>query len=188
MLAAMDLDLRATADLSAEDIAELRALHVRVHGPPDVERLTPGGQLRWAGLKDMLCVVRVRDAAVLVSCAFVTAREILVNGNPVRAGGLCDVQTDPDYRLRGFARAAVQAATNCMSEQPAVELGLLFSSEMAVPLYESLGWRVFDGPVYCEQQVGIINYTELMPAAPPMVLVPGSGSLSGSIDLCGLPW
>jgi predicted acetyltransferase len=136
----------------------------------------------------MLSVARVRDAGRLVSCAFVTVREVLVNGTPVRAGGLCGVQTDPDYRRRGFARAAVQTATNFMFEQPGVELGLLLSSQMAVPLYEALGWRVFDGSVYCEQPVGIINYPQLMPAAPPMVLVPGSGSLSGSIDLCDLPW
>jgi alpha-ribazole phosphatase/probable phosphoglycerate mutase len=81
----------------------------------------------------------------------------------VRAGGLCGVQTDPDYRRRGFGRAAVQTATNLMFEQPAVGLGLLLSSQMAVPLYERLGWRVFDGPVYCEQPAGNINYAELMP-------------------------
>jgi hypothetical protein len=83
----------------------------------------------------------------------------------------------------------MQRATNFMWQDLQAELGLLLSSEMAVPFYKSLGWEVVNGPVLCEQPSGAINYTELMPRTPAMVLIPPGGKLSiTSIDMCGLPW
>jgi hypothetical protein len=68
-------------------------------------------------------------------------------------------------------------------------LAMLYSSVMAVPFYESLGWRAIPGPVFCEQPGGTINVTELLPNNPIMVLVPDGTPLpEGVVDLCGLPF
>ena len=185
---AVDVDLTATIDLSADERAELRELDIRVHGPHESRPATPASQLTWAGLDDTLCAVRVRHDGLLVSSLYVNERRILVNGQQQHAGGIRGVLTDPGYRRRGFARAALQRGMTFMLDELQVELGLLLSSQMAVPLYQGLGWQIFDGPVLCEQPDGPINYTELMPGHPPMVLLPAGGTASGAIDMCGLPW
>jgi hypothetical protein len=70
------------------------------------------------------------------------------------------------------------------------EVALLFSSPMAVPFYEELGWRALPGPVTCDQPGGRIDYTERLPDAPVMVLalLPGAAFPSGPVDVRGLPW
>ena len=188
LVRAVDVDLRATKSLSSEESAELRDLNVRVHGPPEARRLTPVMQLTWAGIADTLCVVRVRHGGLLVSSLYVNERRILVNGKQQHAGGIRAVLTDPAYRRRGFARTALQRGMTFMLDELRVEMGLLLSSQMAVPLYQRLGWQIFDGPVLCEQPAGTLNYTELMPGHPPMVLLPAGGLSRGTIDMCGLPW
>ena len=182
----MQVDLRPTAELSDDNHRELRELDERVHGP----RETRPQSLKWAGIEDTLCAVRVREpAGRLVSVVYVNAREILVNGNRTSAGGIRGVKTDPAYRRQGYGRAAMQRAMGYIWQELQPEMGLLLSSQMAVPFYTSLGWQVFDGPVLCEQPGGVIDYTAYNPGHPPMVLVPGGAPLpTGTIDLCGLPW
>ena len=89
----------------------------------------------------------------------------------------------------GLARACMQQAMGYLRDQEQVEMALLLSSAMAVPLYAGLGWQAFHGPVWClqadEQRV---NFTELMPEETPMVWLPNGGPTSGTLDMCGLPW
>ncbi len=83
------------------------------------------------------------------------------------------------------------------------DIALLLSSTMAVPFYESLGWRVVLGTVFCDQQDGRLNYSAAFPDCPAMVLLPAASNgelstagspraphpaLTDEIDLCGLPW
>ena len=46
------------------------------------------------------------------------------------------------------------------------EFAVLFSSVMAVPFYEDLGWRAIRGPVTCDQPGGSIDYTETLATGP----------------------
>jgi GNAT superfamily N-acetyltransferase len=99
------------------------------------------------------------------------------------------MRTHPDHRRLGFGRAAMARATRFIWEQVRPDMALLLSSEMAVPFYRSLGWKVLPGPVHCEQPGGRINYSERLPRAPAMVLLPGDGEPpKGPIDLSGLPF
>src|SRR5207244_10657661 len=95
------------------------------------------------------------------------------------AGGVRGVLPDPAYRRRGFARGALERGTAYLFDELRVELGLLLSSEMAVPLYASLGWRVFDGPVWCDQPSGRVNYTDYLAGQPPTVLWAAGGVREG---------
>jgi GNAT superfamily N-acetyltransferase len=185
----VDLDVRSAADLSDVDWAELSRLNELVNGPPAQRQASPPGQLTWAGRDQMRWSVRARlDEGLLVSSLFVTTRRILVNGVSVPAGGISSVMTHPDYRRRGFARACLQRAERIMFEDEQADMGLLLSSPMAVPLYASLGWTVFDGPVWCEQPNSRRVDCQVVPGGPPMVLVPNGEPTSGTIDMCGLPW
>jgi aminoglycoside 2'-N-acetyltransferase I len=184
----MHVELTPTLQLTTEDHNELRELRHRVHGPPETRR-DAAMQLVWAGMDDTVCVVRVRLEGVLASSVFVTARIILVDQQPRHAGGIRGMLTHPDYRRQGLGRAAMQRATRFMWQDLGAEVGVLLSSKMAVPFYRGLGWEVFTGPVMCEQPSGVINYSELMPATPAMILAsPGMPRSIKIINLCGLPW
>jgi hypothetical protein len=66
---------------------------------------------------------------------------------------------------------------------------MLLSSEMAVPFYQSLGWQIVEGPVFCDQPAGKISLAEALPERPAMVLLPdGRDPPRGAVDLCGLPF
>jgi len=83
----------------------------------------------------------------------------------------------------------MQLATDVLWQDRRVELGLLLSSEMAVPFYRSLGWEVIKGPVFCEgPDGGMAKYTERLSQCPAMVLIPAAGQMPvGTVDLCGFP-
>jgi hypothetical protein len=72
--------------------------------------------------------------------------------------------------------------------QLGAELALLFSSEMGVPLYTSLGWRFVAGPVVCAQPQGTLNWTEELPSKPVLALACNGHVPQGAIDVRGLPW
>jgi GNAT superfamily N-acetyltransferase len=185
----MDVDVRRTSELDDTDWTELDQLNERANGTPAQRRASPTGRLSWAGRDDTRWALRTRaEDGRLVSSVYVTTRQILVNGLTQNAGGIRGVMTDPAYRRRGFARACMQRAAQVMFEDEQVDMGLLLSSAMAVPLYASLGWQIFDGPVWCDQpETGRINSTERL-GGPPMVLLQHGGATSGTIDMCGLPW
>ena len=181
----MKIDVRPVADLSAEEQRELNELEVRCFGPPEQHEL----RLVPSPAHDTKYVVRVWEGDLLVSCLWINERTILVDGRRTNVAGIRGVRTDPEYRRRGLAGAAMQRTADFIWKEIRPELALLLSSEMAVPFYQSLGWRTVRGPVLCQQPGGSINVTEALPNNPAMVLVPVGGQVPrGSIDLCGLPW
>jgi GNAT superfamily N-acetyltransferase len=186
----VDVDLTPTLELDEAALAEVQDLRRYTLGPDS--RLDTSLRFSWSGIDDTVCVVRVREQGRLASVLFVSQRTIQVDSRATRAGGIRGVMTHPQYRRRGLARAALERAHTFMWQDLKVELAILFSSRMAVPLYASLGWQVLTGPVWCEQPGGTINYTQLSPNDPPMVLPPpptgGQAWSIQEIDLCGLPW
>jgi GNAT superfamily N-acetyltransferase len=205
------LDVRAATQLSEGDHRDLQGLHVRCFGPPSTQpplgfTVAPASDVRyvvraWAGGDDPAGgdgggvsgdgggVSGDGGDGRLVSCLWITERTILVGGRPARAAGLRGVRTDPAYRRRGFGRAAMELAADFTWRELRPELALLLSSEMAVPFYLRLGWRIIEGPVYCTQPEGRLNWTARRPRNPAMVIVPaGVPPPPGPVDLCGLPW
>jgi GNAT superfamily N-acetyltransferase len=185
----MQIDVRPVADLSPEDQRELNELELRccTQGVPAPEHHAP--RLVPAPADDTKYVIRVWEGGMLVSCLWITERTILIDGRPAYVAGIRGVRTDPEYRRRGFAGAAMRRAADFIWKELRPELALLLSSEMAVPFYRSLGWQIVTGPVFCQQPGGIVNVTEALPNNPAMVLLPAGGQVPrGSIDLCGLPW
>jgi GNAT superfamily N-acetyltransferase len=187
-LVAMSIDVRPYRLLEPNEMEEWKRLVKKAHPPGEV-RL--GSDLRWADLDpDTDYLIRLRDEDELRACAWVTQRTINISGRRTPVAGIRGVVTDPDRRRRGYGRLVMKQAHELMRSFPDCEIAVLFSSEMAVPFYEDLGWRAIRGPVTCEQPSGPIDYTKALPTAPVMVLElrPSADLPSGLVDVQGLPW
>ena len=185
---AIEIDVRGYRDLEPEELDEWKSLARRAH-PSDEVRV--GSELRWAELEpETDYLIRLWDEGELRSCAWVTQQTVRISGRVTRVAGIRGLLTDPAYRRRGYGRAVMERAEELMRSFHHVEVAVLFSSVMAVPFYENLGWRAIRGPVTCEQPNGPINYTEALPSAPVMVLLLqlSAGLPDGPIEVPGPPW
>ena len=186
-LGLMRVEDRGQAEITAAQNEEWHRLARAVH-PPGEARV--GSDLRWADLDPSVDrFIGLWDEDELRACAWTTERTILIGGREARVGGVRGVMTHPDHRRRGYGTAVMERAREIVRSRD-VELALLFSSVMAVPFYEKLGWRKVAGPVFCDQPDGRIDYTARLPQAPVMALVlrPGLEPVRGPIDVRGLPW
>ncbi|MDQ3547953.1 MAG: GNAT family N-acetyltransferase, partial [Chloroflexota bacterium] len=118
--------------MSREDIDELYALDVAVYpngleGPPGLERV------RWADPKWDICVRD--DTGVLVAHAGVLERDALLDGAPLRIGGIAEVLTHPAHRRRGYGAAALREAARVMRDELQAPFGLLVCPDTAIPFY-----------------------------------------------------
>jgi aminoglycoside 2'-N-acetyltransferase I len=184
----MPVDVRPYRELEPGEVAEWERL-VRKAYPPSEVRL--GSDLRWADLDaETDYLIRFHEGAELRACAWVTKRTVTVSDRDVRIAGIRGVVTDPDYRRRGYGRAVMARAHELMRSFADCDVALLFSSVMAVPFYESLGWRPVAGSVTCEQPAGRIDYTQALPTAPvmPLPLRHAGELLFGPIHVQGFPW
>jgi aminoglycoside 2'-N-acetyltransferase I len=184
----MRIDVRPYRDLEPAELEEWKQLATRAH-PPGEARL--GSELRWSDLDpETDFLVRLRDQDELRACAWVTRRTVRVSGRETVVAGIRGVVTDPEHRRRGYGRAVMEQAQELMRADVDAEFALLFSSVMAVPFYESLGWLGIRGPVTCDQPSGRIDYTEALPTAPVMVLrLRSTGDLpDGPVEVRGFPW
>jgi GNAT superfamily N-acetyltransferase len=183
------VEVKPYRDLRPDEIEEWSRLARRARTPGG-ERL--GSDLRWAELDaETDVLVRLREDEVLRACAWVTKKVVLISGRETSVAGIRGVVTDPDRRRRGYGRQVMNKAHELMRAFPECGLALLFSSVMAVPFYESLGWREVDGPVTCEQPGGRIDYTEKLPSTAPVMALALRGPRdlpSGRIDVQGRPW
>jgi GNAT superfamily N-acetyltransferase len=180
--------VRPYRELEAAELEEWERLVKKPH-PRDELRL--GSDLRWADLNpETDYLIRLWDEHELRACAWVTRRMIRISGRETLVAGIRGVVTDPDQRRRGYGRAVMERAHELMPSFAGCDFALLFSSVMAVPFYETLGWRAIPGPVTCDQPGGPIDYTETLPTAPVMVLElrPSADFPSSPVDVRGLPW
>jgi GNAT superfamily N-acetyltransferase len=186
----MDVSLRPVTNLvgglSPDECRELSDLFTRCFGPPESRTPHP---LVISPDEDTRYIVRVWQDGLLVSGLWITERTILVDGQPTRIAAIRGVRTDPAYRRRGLASAAMRAAADFIWSELRPDLAMLLSSEMAVPFYESLGWQIIARPVYFDQPTGKQDLCEVLPERPAMVLLPAGRELPrGAVDLCGLPF
>ncbi|MGN6791222.1 MAG: GNAT family N-acetyltransferase [Streptosporangiaceae bacterium] len=175
-------------ELASDEMHEWEHLVSKAH-PAGETRL--GSDLRWADLEaETDCLLRCRADGELVACAWVTKRIVRIAEDDLPVAGIRGVFTHPDQRRRGYGRAVMERAQELMLSFPDCHLAVLFSSVMAVPFYESLGWRAIPGPVTVDQPGGRIDYTAALPGAPVMVLPltqPASVPPS-TVYVRGLPW
>jgi len=107
-----------------------------------------------------------------------------VAGEPVLLGGLGGLLTQPAYRGKGLATAAIGEAVRFMASELQVEFGLLVCEERLEPFYIRLGWETARSPLFFDQPDGRVQW----PGS--VMILPLGGRLwpEGAIDLCGLPW
>jgi GNAT superfamily N-acetyltransferase len=184
---AVRLDVGEFADATTEETEAWRCLQGRVY-PPDEERI--GADLQWAKREPNDYFIRLWADSDLRACAWLTRRSIAVGGRETLVAGVRGVMTDPAYRRLGLGRTVMERTHELIRSLAGCDFGLLFSSVMAVPFYESLGWQAVEGPVICEQPGGRINYTERLPMAPVMARMrdPRLRPPSSAIDVMGPPW
>ncbi|WP_244932200.1 GNAT family N-acetyltransferase [Nocardioides sp. W7] len=125
---------RHTAELSADELTEIRALLDAVFVDFDDHDWDHG-----LGGQHAL----VREDGLLVAHGSLVQRRMLVGGRSLRTGYVESVAVRSDRRRRGLA-GQVMAALEALA--PAYDLLALGASDEGVPLYEARGWQPWRGP------------------------------------------
>jgi aminoglycoside 2'-N-acetyltransferase I len=94
------------------------------------------------------------DGDELVGHASVVQRRMLYDGRALRTGYVEGVAVSPRHRRRGHAAALMTALERII--RGAYDLGALAATYEAIPLYQSLGWRVWEGPLSVLSPTGIV--------------------------------
>jgi len=71
-----------------------------------------------------------------------------------------------------------------MRDRAGADFALLVCEPHNFAFYRGLGWRQFDGELFCEQPGGRVRFAAMTPFVFDLRLAPPGGA----IDLCGLPW
>jgi aminoglycoside 2'-N-acetyltransferase I len=148
---------------------------------PEVLAAVPWRDVVWANAERR---VLVNEDGTLVAHVGLYLRDALLDGAPVRIGGIGGVMTHPSRRRHGLATAALRRALTFFAEQR-VDIALLFCEPKMFPLYEALGFRGFDGDILVEQPGGKVRFTLTRTMTQGIALATPT---AGIIDLCGLPW
>ena len=141
----------------------------------------PQGSIEYAPA-ELRVIVQADDRPV---CHVgIIRREGMWKGRKIHIGGIGGVATDPDFRRRGFASVALNAALQTLKDERATDFALLFCRPDNVDFYTKRGWKPFVGEVFAEQARQRTLFTELLPFVSYLKRAPHEGEL----DLCGLPW
>jgi aminoglycoside 2'-N-acetyltransferase I len=177
----MDIAVTASADVPPDVRQAIGALSAAVY-PPEVIATLPGIDLAWARPQRSLLVW---DDGRLVAHVGVVVRDVLLDGQIVRIGGIGGVMTHPEAQGKGFARAAMRRAQDVFASDPAIVFALLVCPSSRVSFYERLDWRRFGGRLLVAQPAGAIAFTVNAVLVRP---IHGIAPQTGTLDLCGLPW
>ena len=150
--------------------------------PPDVVATLPWAKLIFA---DADLRVLVEDETQGVVCHVgLYRREASWNGRKVRIGGIGGVLTHENFRRRGLASVALNAAIATFKDERATDFALLFCEPHNVAFYANRGWKPFAGEVFAEQPTGRVRFDVMTP----LVFYLKRAPHEGEINLCGLPW
>jgi GNAT superfamily N-acetyltransferase len=130
--------------------------------------------------------VLVKAQSRVVAHAGITYRVIQVDNLRIPVAAIGGVMTLPDWRRRGYARAALANATAFAGLQLWTPFALVICPEEDTAFYQHLGWRVAEASIWCEQPGGPVRLAReraLYLACQSDADWPG-----GSIDLAGTPW
>jgi GNAT superfamily N-acetyltransferase len=149
--------------------------------PADMRRQLPWGHIVFAHA-DLRVLVESDEQVVCHVGIF--RREATWNGRKLRVGGIGGVATHPDFRRRGLASVALNAAVQTLKDERATDFAMLFCEPHNEAFYAGRGWKRFAGEVWAEQPAGRTRFDVMLP----MVFYLKRAPHEGEIDLCGLPW
>ena len=122
----------------------------------------------------------------VVSQVGVLNHVVTVGNQEVRVGGIGGVVTVPSARLKGHARAVLQAALDFMCEEWEVEFGFLLCLDLMVPFYQKPGWQKVVDTVIMDQPSGSMP----LPSGLSAVVFPCKGKEwpAGTLEMNSMPW
>lgn len=147
----------------------------------DIHRDAAWRHLEWANADLRVLLEADGQIACHVGLYF---RNVTWNGRKMHIGGIGGVSTHPDFRRRGYASVAVNAAVQTLRDRQDVQFGLLFCEPHNEAFYRERNWHAFAGEVYVEQSTGRVRFDAMAPFAFDIKRAPRQGT----IDLNGLPW
>lgn len=121
-----------------------------------------------------------------VSYLDILERPCTVGGQPVNLAGIGGVMTPPEFRGRGYASRALEAAADFMRTRIDAPFALLVTGENRIPFYGRLGWQHIQAPLRFYQPDGIDKSDRI--AVIMILSLHGDPWPDGEIDLRGLPW
>ena len=130
--------------------------------------------------------VLVKTDRRVVAHVGVSYRVIVVGDLRVPVGGVGGVMTLPEWRGRGYARAALDMATAFVGTQLWARFALVICPRGDTDFYAHLGWRVAEGPIWCEQPDGPVRLDGEV-----ALFMPCQGDVEwprGPIHVGGTPW
>jgi aminoglycoside 2'-N-acetyltransferase I len=161
---------------------QAEVLFEQVWPQAEMEKLA-WGHVKWADA-DLRVLIDAPDGGLACHIG-IFFRTATWNGQKVHIGGIGGVATRADYRRRGYASIALEAAVQTLRDHDAAQFALLFCEPHNFEFYQSRGWHPFTGAVHAEQPGGRIRF-EVM--APFVLDLKRRAPTLGTLDLCGLPW
>jgi GNAT superfamily N-acetyltransferase len=129
-----------------EDEDAVFGLRMSMWGAPSIEYVRQGAHLDPQYLDHTFVAVSA-DGGLLSTIRY-WLREIRdTSGTPQRVGCVASVATVESARREGHARRLMQLGIDAMRDEGCA-WSFLLSSDMGVPLYESLGYRSYSAPFY----------------------------------------
>ncbi len=138
----------STADLTATEVAAIRAIMEDAFGEDEDERFTDDD---WDHAVGGVHVVVDVDGEI-VTHASVVERTLHVGDRPVRTGYVEAVATAPAHQGSGFGTLAMTDATALVRER--FELGCLGTGRQS--FYERLGWQTWRGRSFLRTADGLV--------------------------------
>lgn len=137
-------------------------------------------ELEWA-VPDWTIIYYEDDK--IASFYNVVLREIVVDKQMLKVGGINNVITPKDFRGKGYASKILRETDNLIFNDLNCDLGVLLCADNLIPFYERLNWYKVDCPVYFDQSSG-----EKLWSANTMLLTKNDQLKPKRIELNGLPW
>ena len=178
----MRLDLKPVQELSDRERHALQALTAAVY-PPETRAASPGRVIQWVPAQWSILVWT--EAEQLIAHVGIVIRVGMLDGAPVRIGGIGGVKTHPQAQGQGYASAALRRAASVLHDGHRVAFSLLVCQAHLLPFYGRLGWLPFSGRLIVEQASGPVTFTVNR-----SMVLPGlqPAPQEGVIDLQGFPW
>jgi aminoglycoside 2'-N-acetyltransferase I len=95
------------------------------------------------------------EGGELVGHASVIQRRMLHGGRALRTGYVEGVCVHSHHRRRGHGAAMLRALERVI--RGAYDVGVLAATDEAVPLYTSLGWQLWEGPLHALTPDGVVR-------------------------------